>query len=126
MTTWNSRRSRPARISPSSRFELGLGLRVAELADHALGLVRLDGRGLDHVGRDRRGREPLPADRDRQASRPSQAAPIAIRMISDDQERQARARATRRANRSCISFSELTSQAASPSAAPTRMTVNAT
>ena len=88
MTTWNSRRSRPARISPSSRSSSALACLVAHLADHALGLVRLDGRGLDHVGRDRCGRRTCTA-RPRPPGHASQPdGPDRQQDDQDDQERQ--------------------------------------
>ena len=105
--------------------QLGLDLLVADLTDHALRLVGLHRGGLDHVGRDRYRGRPAPPYRDRQASRPNQR-PRSPSARSGRSGTPAPGPAIRRANRSCISLSELTSQAASPIAAPTRMTVNAT
>ena len=81
--------------------QLGPGRLVADLADHALGLLGLDGRGLDHVGRDR-GRSSRPARAIRQARRPTQIAPIASRTIRTTRKARPRPRDCR-ANRSCSS-----------------------
>ncbi len=91
MTTWNSRRSRPARISPSSWFSSSLAdwspsWRITPSAWFAWTTAAwMTSAGTGVVD------GPAPADRDRHARRPSQSATDRQQDDQDDQERQSQA-----------------------------------